>query len=322
MKKGFTLIELIMVVALIAIVSSLAVMRIGNLRERSARTVSLANQSAISRAVDAFLAVTPNGQIDYLDSLLTDRGGVATMEGNGAGVQRTLRAADYCYRGAGSIEGIDRSEDNAGLTPRLYGPGAEGGNVFVPYSLSGAEVTRLANRGFKYVMRHVTGDMLATLPEVGDDQVRISADATTVLDPHKSACIARAVTNGMIVCAISPFTKNGRDIYRDCGQKLLDTTDVTDASGMATDEDKAIAQMNATGGALLAFGLGSDATLIGNGLAGLESVPYATYPVSKYYRQYILLFHVDTSTPAGRLDFRGVLDPCGFTTRVAREAIR
>ena len=56
MKKAFTLIELLMVIALIAIVSTLDVTKVGGLRESSARKVSLANQKAIERAMDAFLA--------------------------------------------------------------------------------------------------------------------------------------------------------------------------------------------------------------------------------------------------------------------------
>ena len=317
MKKGFTLIELIMVIAILAIISTLAVNRYGNLREKSARTVSFANQSAIGRAVDAFLAANPDGKIDYLDSLLTDRGSIAAMEGDGKGFQRNLPMGPWAYKGAGMHNGVDYSADvNAGLTPRLYGK-PDGGAVFIPYSLSADEVARLANREFRFLTRHLT--FTTSVPAYGDDLARVSTNEAAILDPHRSACVARAVTNGMIVCAINPLTRNGRDIYRDCGQKLLDLDAVVGADGMATDADAAFEQVKATGGALLAFGLGADSTIIGNGLAGLESVPLATYPVKKYYRQYILLFHVDTSTSAGRLDFRGVLDPCGFSIRQARE---
>lgn len=316
MKKGFTLIELIMVIAILAIVATLAVNRYGNLREKSARTVSLANQAAIGRAVDAFLAANPDGKIDYLDSMLKENGSVEL--GDGTGFQKSLQMRNYIYTGAGKVGAVDYSERNAGLTPRLYGPMAPGGPAFIPYSLSADEVSRLANREFKFLTTHPT--LVSSLPTKNDNGTLVSTNEAALLDPHKSACVVRAVTNGMIVCAINPFTKNGRDIYRDCGQKLLDLEGVVDATGQATDQDAAIEQVKATGGALLAFGLGSDASIIGNGLAGLESVPLATYPVKKYYRQYILLFHVDTSTPAGRLDFRGVLDPCGFTIRQAREA--
>ena len=90
---------------------------------------------------------------------------------------------------------------------------------------------------------------------------------------------------------------------------------------LGTDVDAAFEQVKATGGALLAFGLGADATIVGDNLAGLEVAPLATYPNKKFYRQYILLFHVDTSTPAGRLDYVGALDPCGFTIQQARKNV-
>ena len=321
MKKGFTLIELVMVIAIIAIVSSLAVMKLGSLREHAARTVSLANQNALDRAVTTFLAAQADGKIDYLDSLMSDRGASGFGEGDGKGFQRELMAAQYCYKGAGMRNGIDYSETNTGLTPRLYGPGAEGGNCFIPYSLSQAEVSRLNNRGFRYVLRHIDFANQAGAGSVGEDGVRLAITDAKILDPHESACIARAVTNGMIVCAISPLTKNGRDIYRDMGQKLLDTEAITDTNGVVTDVDAAFEQVKATGGALLAFGLGADASIIGNNLAGLEAVPLATYPIKKFYRQFILLFRVDTSTPAGRLDYVGALDPCGFTVQQARKNV-
>ena len=321
MKKGFTLIELVMVIALIAIVASLAVMKFGTLRERSARTVSLANQNAIDRAVSTYLTAQPDGKINYLDSLITDRGSISGREGDATGFQRSLMAMNYCYKGCDTTNSVDYTETNNGLTPRLYGPRAEGGNVFIPYSLSEAEVSRLQNRGFKYVMRHLTFKNVGAAGTVGDDLARIQVTDQKILDPHESACVARGVTNGMIVCAISPLTKNGRDIYRDMGQKLLDTEAITDANGNATDPDAAFAQVKATGGALLAFGLGPDATIIGNEIAGLEAVPLATYPVKKFYRQYILLFRVDTSTPAGRLAYAGVIDPCGFTIQQGRKNV-
>lgn len=318
MKKGFTLIELVMVIALIAIVSSLAVMKFGSLKERAARTVSLANQNALDRAVSTFLAAQPDGKINYLDSLVADTGAAGTNEGDGTGFQLSMSAAQICYKGAGMLNGVDYSETNNGLTPRLYGPGAEGGNCFIPYSLSAAEVSRLVNRGFHFVTRHVNLAGQAGVGSVAEDGTRISLTEAKVLDPHESV-VTRMVTNGMYVCAISPLTKNGRDIYRDMGQKLLDLETIVDETGKATNETAAFEQVKATGGALLAFGLGPDASIIGDNLAGLEAAPLATYPNKKFYRQYILLFRVDTSTPAGRLDYVGALDPCGFTIQQARK---
>ena len=68
-RKGFTLIELVMVIALIAIVSTLAVGRIGDMRRTAARKVSIANQQAVARAVETFISLH-DGRLDRLDWLM------------------------------------------------------------------------------------------------------------------------------------------------------------------------------------------------------------------------------------------------------------
>lgn len=316
-NKGFSLIELVIVIAILAILTTLAVSRFGNLRERSARTVSVANQVAIGRAVDAYLVSDPNGEINYLDSLI-NYGEGDTGSGTGFTTGETMYSGFYAGPADATLQDV-----NSGITPRVTK--FKGAPLLCSYSLSQDEADRLANRGFTYVMRHVTQE--SDIPDTltGDDRNQrafSAADKTvTVLNPHASACFARALTNGVVVAAVSPFTKIGRDVYRACGQKLIDTAGYTANGRYSGDADEVIAELTAKGGVLLAFGLGRDASIIGSKDCGLESVPLATYPVEKYYRQYILLFHVDTSTPAGRLDFRGVLDPCGFTVEEARANI-
>ena len=85
LKKGFTLIELVMVIALIAIVSTLAVGKIGDLRRTASRKVSVANQLAVGRAVETFLSVH-NGKLNRLDWLMdaeTPRGAGSSEDGFG-----------------------------------------------------------------------------------------------------------------------------------------------------------------------------------------------------------------------------------------------
>lgn len=316
MKKAFTLIELIMVIAILAILSTLAVSRIGNLREKSARTVSLANQVAVARGVECFLAGSGDGGIDYLDSLINRDCAEDVRDGRGFKPGETAFAGFYA-----GPEDLPLRELNGGITPRVIK--FNGAPLLQSYSLSKDEVDRLANRGFRYVMRHVTRESDLPDPLIGEDGERRSftpeEKSAIVLDPHKSACYVRALTNGVTVAAVSPFTKAGRDVYRACGQKLLDTASYAGNGRYTGSEDEVLKELKAKGGVLLVFGLCREATVIGSKDAGLESVPLATYPVNRYYRQYLLLFHVDVSTPAGRLDFRGVLDPCGFTVDEARE---
>lgn len=310
-----------MVIAILGIISTLAVSKIGDIRERAQRQVSLTNQSAIGRALDTYLTLH-NGQVNRLDALVDDevpRGG-----SNGFDVDSTSVSAT----GPGFYLGPDDqgaplppaiADANSGLTPNLVN------NVLIPYSLNQQEVNALANRGFRFVMRHTT--YYATAPrdaysERGDDGAYLPGADKSALwtTPAGSACIPRAVTNGMVVAAVSPFTPEGREIYRDCGQGLLATRET--AADYRADRAAVLAEVKATGGPLLAFGLGSEATVVGDPSAGLESAPYATYPLAKFYRQYILLFHVDTSTKSGSLVFAGVLDPCGQTIRMSRLAMK
>lgn len=328
MKKAFTLIELLMVIALIAIVSTIAVTKISGISEASARKVSLANQKAVERGVAAYLAFGARG-IDYLDSMLDDE--VALQTGSygfditGSSLSKT-GAGFYLGPDGDKLGGLDPlavADTDAGLTPNLVNA------VFLPYVLSDNEAYALGNWGFKHLMRHSTYATETPLARYtkGDDGAFLPDDASLGLDPNRSACIPRAITNGMVVAAISPFSSAGREIYRDCGQNLIDDVDPAGKTAQQitaayrAKSAAVLAQVAATGGALVAFGLGDRASIVGSSDAGLESAPYATYPNRKFYTRYILLFRIDTSTRAGRVTFAGVIDPCGNTIRTAQAAL-
>lgn len=319
-EKGFTLIELLMVVALIAIVATLAVTKVGGIRESSERKVSLANQKAVERAVEGFLAFSRKG-IDRLDSLIDDEVPRASGEGFFDPQGTSMSATGPGFYMGPDDKGFPLPEiyadRSSGLTPALVN------QVLTPYALSSAEVYALANHGYRYVLRHATRASSSPRDEYGergDDGAYLTDDAEAALDPAASACIPRAFTNGMVVAAISPFTPMGREIYRSCGAQLLDTKRT--AAEYRASAQEAIDEVKAAGGALLAFGLGDRATIIGDPQGGLESAPFATYPNRKYYSRYILLFRVDTSTRAGNIVFSGVIDPCGNTESAARAAIK
>ena len=319
MKKGFTLIELIMVIAILGIISTLAVSRIGNIRERAQRQVSLTNQSLIGKAVESFMTINGNRGIDRLDSLIDQEVGRGDSKGF------DVDGSSLASQGAGFYFGPDdlgyplpqsASDRNNGLTPTLIN------QVLIPYSLSEKEVKTLSNYGIRFVMRHTTRALespRSAYGEKGEDGAYLSDSEDIGYKPNESACIATMITNGMYCAAISPFTPMGREIYRDCGQLLLATKET--ASEYKSDRAAVLAEVKATGGAILAFGLGNEATIIGSANAGLESAPYATYPLKKFYTRYILLFRVNTSTQSGRVEFAGVIDPCGNTIRMARNFI-
>lgn len=330
MKKGFTLIELLMVVAIIAIISTLAVSKMGGVKEVSARKVSLANQSAVERAVSAFLV--SGGRLNRLDSLIyAGEGGAPTLGAGNEGdfdfdTVSTAEGREGFYLGP-SAEGEStvqiREERNSGLTPGLLG-------VMCLYTLSKAQAEALYSRmGLRYVMAHTAYADVSdyAFPSLHYPKDRAYGDGTVPngangLNPNASAIVATIVTNKMAVAAINPMSALGRTIYQAMGQEVLNTKNWNEQY----DENEVRNEVKLSGGPLIAFGLGDSCSAIGKADAGLESAPYATYAQSRFYSRYILLFRLrsagEGSVSVVIPEFAGVLDCCGNTIRAAENIIR
>lgn len=314
-NKGFTLIELIMVIAILAIISTLAVGKIGNLKEKAARKVSIANQQAIGRAIEVFTTLN-SGKINRLDSLI-DAGTESGTAGFDFSNQGSVGAVGGLYRGPDDIGAMARAtvdEQNVGISEGLAG-------VLCTYRVNAKEAAALNEFGLKYVMRHntfATGYPFQKYGKGDDGTVPQAADG---LDPELSACVAKAVTNGMVFAAVNGKVDLGRVVYQDCGQDLLPTANW----GQSYDETAVKAEINATGGPLLAFGLGSSCSLIGAS-GGLDAAPYSEVLSAKYYRQFIVLIRLRTigagSVSSVSAEFAGVLDPEGNTIRAARHLLK
>jgi prepilin-type N-terminal cleavage/methylation domain-containing protein len=330
MKKGFTLIELLMVVAIIAIISTLAVSKVGGVREVSARKVSLANQSAVERAISSFLV--SGGRINRLDSLIYAGEGGAPKIGSGTqgdfdfDTVCTAEGREGLYLGP-SAEGEStvsiRQEMNSGLTPGLQ-------KVLCLYTLSKAQAEAFSSRlGMRYVMAHSAyADVDArSFPSLHYPKDRAYGDGTVPnaangLNPNASAMVATLITNSMAVAAVNPMTDLGRTIYQAMGQEIMNTKNWNESY----DEAEVRAEIALKGGPLIAFGLGDSCSAIGNANAGLESAPYATYAQKRFYSRYILLFRLRTvgegSVSQVIPEFAGVIDCCGNTIRAAESMIR
>ena len=325
MKKAFTLIELLMVIALIAIVSTLAVSKLGGVREVSARKVSLANQKAVERAVEAYLV--NGGRLNRLDSLLYAGDGGAPLTGGTEGdfdftAVSTAESRNGLYLGPSDDESA-RIEQNSGITPDLQ-------KILCLYTLNRAQAEALNTRlGLRHVMAATAyADAAQTaFPSLHYDKDRAYGDGTVPnasdgLDPNASFCVATLVTNSMRFVAINPMTDLGRTVYQAYGQELMNTK----SWGETYTESEVRAEVAAKGGPLLAFGLGDAASIIGKSDAGLEDAPYATFVQKRYYSRYILLFRLKT-IGAGSVsqvipEFAGVIDCEGNTVRAAQHVIK
>ena len=325
MKKAFTLIELLMVIALIAIVSTLAVSKLGGVREVSARKVSLANQKAVERAVEAYLV--NGGRLNRLDSLLYAGDGGAPLTGGTEGdfdftAVSTAESRNGLYLGPSDDESA-RIEQNSGITSDLQ-------KILCLYTLNRAQAEALNTRlGLRHVMAATAyADAAQTaFPGMHYNKDRAYGDGTVPnasdgLDPNASFCVATLVTNSMRFVAINPMTDLGRTVYQACGQELMNTK----SWGETYTESEVRAEVAAKGGPLLAFGLGDSASIIGKSDAGIEDAPYATFVQKRYYSRYILLFRLKT-IGAGSVsqvipEFAGVIDCEGNTVRAAQHVIK
>lgn len=304
-RSGFTLVELLMVIAIIALISTLAVNRFGGISDRASRKVSVANQQAIGRAVDTFLALN-DGKLNRLDALVDAGTSLSGSEGY-------TFTTDNLYKGPHDATPEQR-EKNDGLDASLLG-------VLCTYRINRGEAAALQRLGLSYVMQHNTHATGYPAQHYTNDDGSIP-QALDGLDPELSACVARAVTNGMVFAAVNPKTDLGRTIFQACGQGLLNNKNW----GQSYDEATVLAEVKATGGPLLALGLGSSSSIIGASQGGLESAPYSEVIPSKYYRQFILLFRLrqagSGSVSTVSAEFAGVLDPQGNSIRAARHALK
>ena len=102
MKKGFTLIELMMVIVILAIISSLAISKFVDLRKRSAKKVNVSSMQNLQRAVETYILSTDQqvGSFAKLESRL-DVGGGGSWTG-------TAGTYDWTKNGLDAIPGIYR----------------------------------------------------------------------------------------------------------------------------------------------------------------------------------------------------------------------
>ena len=306
-RAAFTLYELLMVVTILAILSTLAFSKYGQVQKSSALKLSVANQTMISRAVGTYLGLNDGEGLDRLDALID----VGTPTGSAG-------AFDFNAKNPSTSGGVylGPKPPTALTEQRNTGPDPALASLLCAYTLTPPEALALRRIGLDYVMRSVTAPPLGADYGFGEDGALVLA--ADELNPASSAAVATLVTNGLVCAAIDPRLAAGALVYQACGQNLAVTT--TTAQNIA--DAAALAAVNAVGGKLLAFGLGQSASIIGKTNGGLETLPTSEVPSRTQYRNYILLLRL-APLPNGayRAEFAGVLDPLGNTIQSARQAL-
>jgi prepilin-type N-terminal cleavage/methylation domain-containing protein len=341
--SGFTLIELIIVVAILGFVAMLGLRGYANLRENQARKVNVANIKRIAHSLATYETIhKENGTSDFFknfDSLID-------VESSGAwlGTQGTF---DWGTVSGGSVDartvhgGLGIYDGSWKVLGALYNAAGQGsGNTATLedamdanrgmrdtglykslgiYYLSTNDVTLLRDAGITQVLLHNPSTQQAygtrrngyctAMDDNGytPDGLLTPGGGGPGFRPDMSAFYPVRITNGVPVAVIRPNST----IYNDLGYQCA----FTNTSPSASDLTAAVSGQKTK---LLAFGIGINAECVKNKI-GLGDAPYNAVFDKKNYRQYIAVFALTTrgqGTPS-TCHLAGVVDCAGNTSRAA-----
>jgi len=309
-RSGFTLVELLIVVAILALVSGAAIALYNGVFTDSAENVSIAMQQELMNTMSSYLAAHNNRLPDGFDSLLRD---IVTKPYTGTytAISTTLEVADdpkdifyvgYDVNPADNV--ADNTANSKGLDPAAY----------LGYFRS-------------LTVGRLTDSDIATLKDLGITYVY---DIVTTSDFFHGnvSYVKRALKTGDPVCLIDPRTaRNGISIYKDFGVDLSDTATYTRAAADVNAGDYSIVKndLDDAGRAaalkkqrFFVFGLGPNMTMIGDRKGGLQEAPTCAIVKDGCYNRYFLVIKM----PGGPNDMNpavaGILDSKGKTVRGAR----
>lgn len=321
-RTGFTLVELLMVIAIIGIISTLAIQKLSGLKVKSSENINRANIQRIANALETHAAIGEiKHKFDKLDALVLHDAATGTA-GDTTALSSTAALMVYAD-----------IESNRGLSPNLTGNGqntyaGSSAPLLGTYYLTDSEITALQrDLGLKYLMRgYPTTNPSNPNAFTGDDGAYVTGTRTS---PDTCAAVAISNVAGIAVAVINPGATLGRtpvgpSIYKACGiaNVAYGTRNVrVGETEYTTNEDafKALRNAGEDGGILMAFGIGDACALVGSNLSGLESAPIAPIMNPDEYRRYIALIRIvyepsARGTPAAkRAEFAGIMDPLGRT---------
>lgn len=344
-KNGFTLIELILVVAVIAIVSAIAVGKFADLRKESSRRVNVANIKNITRTINTEIARndgdTHRGMFAYAESLVDS----ALGGGDAVGPEGTYRCENAWYDGAGGIVpgiycGIKRTslvvnangvgtgeiadipaahEENVGLEAMAKATQSKGQSLpakLCLYYLAEKDIAALRDAGISIVTRHNYSNAQSSGLNWNSSvyYTHMGLHSTGGGPGHRadlSACYPVVLTNGSAVAVLNPAACES--IYRDLG---LDYASTYNVSGLSQ-TDPATYYSKGICCKLYVFGLGRDCEAT---TKFFENAPRCPTLDKKHYRNYLLVFkqNAGIGNSGSAVSFVGVIDPEGNTAKQAQ----
>ena len=327
-KQGFTLVELVIVIAILGLIAVVGLRQYGTVRQKQAQKMDAAQMRHIAHAIEAYDLVNENdsGRFDNFDSLIdctpsgswTGTAGTYTWDGVTnlypgiyAGSWKVLAATYDAGGNGGSTPELDAAlAQNSGLASGL------GGELGI-YYLTTNDVATMNGAGLWKYLLHNPSTAQATGSRrggfyTGSDTV--SEDGYEFVNGgpgfrvDSSAFYPVKIKAGSPVAVLNP--KSAYGIFTDLGYAI----GATNSASMTADElaEKA-------GVKLVCFGIGRASQLV-TSPTGLGKAPTSGTLERRYYRNYVAVFALKSAlrqSPAS-FKFAGVLNPSGSDEKTAQ----
>jgi len=297
-RAGFTLIELIVVISILATIAGLALMNMDGTEKDAQLSANMSNQARIKSALSGYFITHNDRYPNNWNSLLDGQTVGATQ-------------ADF-YRGRdtdGDGEPGDADDTNRGIHGHLRG-------------WSGVTATALVNSNQRLIPVKLGAEQPESLVRVYVNRVfDYDSSLTTALADESALNLTtpRTLAQGQWAAMVDPRTPNGAGVYTSLGQTLP-----TNPTGFVNPIDLSTAGLATTIGSdfvLLAFGLGGQSELIGSSRCGLDSLPLSDEIAAVHNQNFVVVFKVPLNRFADPL-LVGVLSPRGESIGVQNAKLK